>query len=317
MAIQMINQINNNKNVVIGSAFDQAPLKTQLTKFDQLLSLLPMFTPSKPVIAILRLCGVIGKTGSFKSGLTIESLNELIEKAFEIKKLLAVCLIINSPGGSPVQSELIAARIRSLAQEKKVKVYSFVEDVAASGGYWLACAGEQIYACSSSIIGSIGVVSSGFGFHEAINKLGIERRVYSQGKNKSVLDPFKPEQESDIEIVKNIQKQIHDHFIDYVKERRAGKLTQTDDILFNGEFWTAQSALDYGLIDGVDNIYNVIKKKFGKDVKIEYIANKQSWFKKKVGLINHETAQDFSQTLVDSLIDSVETKIMYDKFNMK
>lgn len=313
----MINQLNNNKNAVAGSAFEPEPLKRQVSKFNQLLSMLPIFTPVKPVIAIIRLSGVIGKTGGFKSGLTIESLNELIEKAFEIKKLTAVCLIINSPGGSPVQSELIAARIRSLAEEKKVKVYSFVEDVAASGGYWLACAGEQIYACTSSIIGSIGVVSSGFGFHSAINKLGIERRVYSQGKNKSVLDPFKPEQEGDVEIVRRIQKQIHDHFIDYVKERRAGKLTQSDDILFNGEFWTGQTALDYGLIDGIDNIYDVIKKKFGEDVSFEYIANKQSWFKKKLGLIDHQSAQDFSQTLVDSLIDSVETKIMYNKFDMK
>ena len=153
-------------------------------------------------MAVLRLSGVIGKVSTMQSGLTLESLNELIEKAFKIKKLKALCLIINSPGGSPVQSELIAKRIRDLAKENKIKIYSFIEDMAASGGYWLACSGDWIYALPSSVIDSIGVVSSGFGFHEAINKLGIERRVYTEGKNKSVLDPFKPINKDDLQIIK-------------------------------------------------------------------------------------------------------------------
>ena len=270
------------------------------------------FGASKPVVAVLRLSGVIDKVSSIKSGLTIESLHELIDKAFGIKNLEALCLSINSPGGSPVQSELISNRIRLLAQENKIPVYSFIEDVAASGGYWLACIGDQIYASRSSIIGSIGVVSASFGFPAAINKLGIERRVYTEGKNKSILDPFQPVQERDVKIIKQLQKQIHGHFIDYVKERRIGKLTQEDDILFNGEFWSGKTAADFSLIDGIDDMYSFIKKKYG-DVTIKYIANKQSWLKKKLGMVKQDVIQEFS----DSLIESIDNKITYDRFNIR
>jgi signal peptide peptidase SppA len=304
----------HNKNSIAEAKFDQVVAKRQVGKLEQLLSSLPIIGSgaSKPVIAVLRLSGVIGKVNSIKSGLTIESLHELIDKAFEIKNLEALCLSINSPGGSPVQSELISKRIRSLAQEKKIPIYSFVEDVAASGGYWLACIGDQIYASKSSIIGSIGVISASFGFPAAINKLGIERRVYAEGKNKSILDPFQPAQERDIKIIKHLQKQVHEHFIDYVKERRVGKLTQEDDILFNGEFWSGQTAVDFGLIDGIDNMYSFIKKKYG-DVTIKYVANKQSWLKKKLGMVRQNFIQEFS----DTLIESIDNKITYDKFNIR
>ena len=252
----------HNKNSIAEAKFNQVIAKRQVGKLEQLFSLLPIigFGASKPVVAVLRLSGVIDKVSSIKSGLTIESLHELIDKAFGIKNLEALCLSINSPGGSPVQSELISNRIRLLAQENKIPVYSFIEDVAASGGYWLACIGDQIYASRSSIIGSIGVVSASFGFPAAINKLGIERRVYTEGKNKSILDPFQPVQERDVKIIKQLQKQIHGHFIDYVKERRIGKLTQEDDILFNGEFWSGKTAADFSLIDGIDDMYSFIKK---------------------------------------------------------
>ncbi len=304
----------HNKNSIAEAKFDQVVAKRQVGKLEQLFSLLPIIGSgaSKPVVAVLRLSGVIGKVSSIKSGLTIESLHELIDKAFEIKNLEALCLSINSPGGSPVQSELISKRIRSLAQEKKIPIYSFVEDVAASGGYWLACIGDQIYASRSSIIGSIGVVSASFGFPTAINKLGIERRVYTEGKNKSILDPFQPVQEGDIKIIKHLQKQIHGHFIDYVKERRIGKLTQEDDILFNGEFWSGKTAVDFGLIDGIDDMYSFIKKKYG-DVTIKYVANKQSWLKKKLGMVRQDVVQEFS----DSLIESIDNKITYDRFNIR
>ncbi len=286
--------------------------KRQIGKLEHLLSFLPFGTKgSKSVVAVLRLSGVIGKVSSVKTGLSMETLNELIEKAFEIKKLVAVCLTINSPGGSPVQSELIANRIISLSKETKVPVYSFVEDIAASGGYWLACAGKEIYASKSSIIGSIGVISSGFGFQEAINKLGIERRVYTEGKNKSMLDPFQPAKANDIKIIKQLQKQIHEHFIDHVKTRRIGKLTQEDDILFNGEFWSGQSAVDFGLIDGIEDMYSFIKKKFGDNIKLEYIAGKQSWLKKKLGMVNHPP-----QEFVDSVIDTLEYKLIKSRFNI-
>ncbi|MCC8467852.1 MAG: S49 family peptidase [Rickettsia endosymbiont of Eriopis connexa] len=299
-----------NKSTMANAEFDQIITKRQISKLDQLFAL--VFGDSKEVIAVLRLSGVIGKVSTMQSGLTLESLNELIEKAFKIKKLKALCLIINSPGGSPVQSELIAKRIRDLAKENKIKIYSFIEDMAASGGYWLACSGDWIYASYSSVIGSIGVVSSGFGFHEAINTLGIERRVYTEGKNKAILDPFKPINKEDLKIIKDLQKQVYEHFVEYVKTRRVGKLTQQDEILFNGEFWAGQTALDYGLIDGIGDMYSVMKEKFGDNIKFQYLCAKQPWLKKKLGMSGKILADNFAS----SLIDAVENKIINNKFDM-
>ncbi|MGC0371758.1 MAG: hypothetical protein DGJ47_000458 [Rickettsiaceae bacterium] len=302
---------NNNEKANFTSSGEMVYNRPQSNKFNQLLSILSfnLFKP-KPVVSVLRLEGVIGKVGIGQSGLTLESMDKLITKAFEKDCLQAVCLVINSPGGSPVQSELIAKRITYLAQEKGVPVYSFVEDVAASGGYWLACAGDEIYASVSSIIGSIGVTSRGFGFAEAIKKIGIERRVYTQGKNKSVLDPFKEEQQKDIDIVKSIQKDIHQSFINHVKNSRSNRLTQDDEILFNGEFWSGQVALDYGLIDGIDDLYSFINNKFGKKVKIEPIKNKQPWFKKTLGI------DSLLGRFTDSLINSADNRINNNKFDL-
>jgi signal peptide peptidase SppA len=285
-------------------------------KFEQILSYLPLgFGGSRPVVAVFRLEGVIGKVSSFKSGLTLSATNALIEKMFKMDNLDAVCLSINSPGGSPVQAELIASRIMALGREKDIPVFSFVEDVAASGGYWLACAGEKIYASRSSIIGSIGVISSGFGFHEAIDRLGIERRVYTAGKTKSVLDPFQPAKKTDIDAIKKIQQEIHEHFIEHVKKRRAGRLTQSDDFLFNGAFWPGQMALDYGLIDGIDSLYSFIKKHYGNNTKIVYIEQKQSWFKKKLNI--GKESQSFAEELSESVMNSVEQRLISSKFEFK
>ena len=281
-------------------------------KFLQLLSTLSFnIFKSKSKIAILRLEGVIGKIGVGRSGMSLDSLNDLIEKAFFMDNVIAVCLVINSPGGSPVQSDLIFNRIKSLSNETKVPVYSFIEDMAASGGYWIASAGDEIYANRSSVIGNIGVISRGFGLTEAIKKLGIERRVYSQGNNKSVLDPFKPEKESDVELIHNIQKEIHQHFIKRIKEQRKARLNQNDEILFDGKFWSAQIALDYGLIDGIDDLHSFIRKKFGKNVKLMHIKQKQSWFKTKLGVKAFNT-----DDLAKSLINSIENKVRYDKFDL-
>lgn len=299
------------------TALTQNINKEQVGKFEQLLSVIPFFSKSsKKQITVLRLCGVIGKASSMKSGLSIESVNELIEKAFENPKTCAVCLAVNSPGGSPVQSELIASRIINLSKEKEIPVYTFVEDVAASGGYWLACAGREIYVSKASILGSIGVISSGFGFQDAINKLGIERRVYSEGKNKSILDPFQPAKAGDVKIIKQLQKQIHEHFINYIKERRAGKLTQDDEILFNGEFWAGQTAVDFGLADGIDDMYSFIKRNFGDEVKIEYIASKQPWLKRKLGMTK-TTIDNFPEDIANALLNSLENKITETPFRLK
>ena len=282
-------------------AIDNSKIKSFYNCISDILTL-EFMKSSKPRIAILRLCGVIGKAGFIGSkGLSLEDLNDRIEEAFSCNKLEAVCLIINSPGGSPVQSELIAKRIITLSKSKKIPVYSFVEDVAASGGYWLACAGSKIFASKNSIIGSIGVISSSFGLQEAINKIGIERRIYTSGKNKSILDPFMPAKESDIELIKTLQSTVHAHFIEYVKTRRSGKITQDDDLIFNGEFWAGDIALDYGLIDGIDDVYSFISNEFGDKVKIEYIKPKESWIKRKLSVFAKIFAEEISSEMKQSV----------------
>ena len=262
---------------------------------------------SKKNLVVLKLSGPIGNIG-IKNGLSIDSLRKDIEKAFNMPKLAGVCLLINSPGGSPVQSELIASRIIQLSKEKEVPVYAFVEDIAASGGYFLAISADKIFASKSSIIGSIGVVSRSFGMSEMIKKLGIERRVYAQGKNKSLLDPFMPAKSQDINIIKNLQQHIYKHFVDFVKSRRGGRLNHNDDILFNGDIWTGEKAHELGLIDGIDNMYNFIKDNFGSNVNITYIEKKESWIKKRLGLSYN------SQGLIDETLDKIAEKIEFDKF---
>ncbi len=284
------------------------------SKLEQFLSALPIIGKGKEVVAVLRLEGVIGKAGLGKSGMSASALNSLIEKTFKIDKLKCVCLAINSPGGSPVQSELIASRIIELAKEKDVPVYSFVEDVAASGGYWLACAGDKIFVSRSSIVGSIGVISSGFGFQDAIKKMGVERRVYTQGNNKSVLDPFQPAKDKDVKIIKKIQSEIHDHFMQHVKERRGNRLTQTDNILFSGEFWTGQTAIDFGLADGIFNMHSFIKKKFGENIKVQNMEAKQSWFKKKFGA--RQASKEIASEIAIETINALEDKAFESKFKL-
>jgi signal peptide peptidase SppA len=308
----MKNQFNQSSITNLSSVV--ANVQGQKNSKSCFFSSIPIFRSTKPVVAVLNLTGVIGKTSSMKSGLSIQCLNEQIEEAFNMTKLSAVCLIINSPGGSPVQSELISQRIINLSIQKNVPVYSFVEDVAASGGYWLACAGEEIYASKSSILGSIGVISSGFGFHEAIGKLGIERRVYTEGKNKSVLDPFQPSKQSDIKIIKDLQRNIHEHFIDFVKSRRGGRLTQSDEILFNGEFWTGNIALDFGLIDGIEDMYTFIREKFGVDAKIKHIKVKQSWLKQKLGMKVYN--KNLRQEIINDFVETISDKISASKYDL-
>jgi signal peptide peptidase SppA len=311
----------NNKSTITDNKPLLQPKRSK--KLEQILSFLQMGfgNSNDPVVAVIRLEGVIGQVSSLKQGLNIKDLNKIIEKAFKFDRLDAICLSINSPGGSPVQSELICKRITSMAVKRDVPVYSFVEDVAASGGYWLACAGDKIFASKSSIIGSIGVISSSFGFTEAIKKIGVERRVYNQGDNKSIMDPFLPTKAADVKIIKAMQENVHEHFIEHVKSRRGNRLTQTDDILFHGEFWTGKTALDYGLIDGIDDMYSFIHKNYGENTKFEYIEQKTSWFKKKLGLgANISTnviSEEFASNLASSLIEEAENRIESSRFNLK
>lgn len=227
------------------------------------------------IIPVVRLHGPI-MAEQRANRINIESVNPILEKAFAVKSAPAVAIVINSPGGSPVQSRLVSKRIRELAEKHEKQVLVFVEDVAASGGYFIAVAGDEIYADPSSIVGSIGVIMAGFGFEEAIKKLGVSRRVYTAGKNKSTLDPFMPEKQEDIERIKMFETDIHQVFIDWVKSHRAGKLTAEDDDLFTGEWWTGVRAVDLGLIDGLGDVYEVTREKYGDKVKLKWIEKRRS-----------------------------------------
>ncbi len=221
------------------------------------------FIKKPPVVAVIRLSGMIA-TGA-RGQLNDAALAPVIERAFRKGKPQAVALVINSPGGSPVQSSLITARIRRLADEKELPVYAFVEDVAASGGYWLATAADEIYADESSILGSIGVISAGFGLTRLIEKIGVERRVYTAGKSKSMLDPFRPEDPDDIKRLKTLQDDIHDAFKQQVTTRRAAKLPTNED-LFTGDIWLGRAAIEKGLADGIGHVVPVMKQKYGDEV---------------------------------------------------
>jgi signal peptide peptidase SppA len=207
--------------------------------------------------------------------LSLEGVEPQLKKAFSVNGAKAVALIVNSPGGSPVQSALIGQRIRELAKKADVPVLAFCEDVAASGGYWIAVSADQVYANAASVVGSIGVVSAGFGFDRAIEKLGVERRVYTAGKNKMTLDPFQPQQEEDVARLKALQQDVHQQFIAYILERRGAKLTAPHDELFSGAFWTGQQAVGLGLIDGLGECRQIVRDRFGEEVEFMFVEPKR------------------------------------------
>lgn len=240
------------------------------TILGDLLAKLPIerFLNPPPVVGVLRLDGVIGRSaGPGRPGLSLASHERAIAKLFDRKNLKAVALVVNSPGGSPVQSALIAKRIRDLAAEKELPLVSFCEDVAASGGYWLACAGDEIYADANSIIGSIGVISAGFGFPDLIERFGIERRVYSTGSRKGMLDPFQDEKPEDVDRLRELHEDIFENFKTHVRERRGDKLRAADGALFTGDIWTGNQALEVGLIDGLAEMRSEMRKRYGDKVK--------------------------------------------------
>jgi signal peptide peptidase SppA len=226
---------------------------------------------SDPIIPVVRLSGPIGAVMPLRTGLAMSSVAPLLERAFSVPGARAVALVINSPGGSAAQSHLIFKRVRALAEEKKLPVIAFVEDAAASGGYMIACAADEIYADPASIVGSIGVVSASFGFHELIERIGIERRVHTAGKSKAMLDPFRPENPDDVVRLKGLQRQIHDVFVGLVRDRRGEKLNDSYDDLFSGAFWVGAEALDLGLIDGLGDIRTILRQRFGEKVRFRMI----------------------------------------------
>ncbi|WP_114965444.1 S49 family peptidase [Alkalilacustris brevis] len=261
------------------------------------------FVKSDPVVSVVRLSGTIASGGRVGGVLNDAALEPVIERAFSRRRPRAVALLINSPGGSPVQSALIAARIRRLAGEKTLPVHAFVEDVAASGGYWLASAADHIWLDQSSIVGSIGVISAGFGFQELISRYGIERRLYTAGRSKALLDPFSPQKREDVKRLNELLEQIHDSFIAQVKERRGTRLNGGDD-LFNGDIWIGQKAVDLGLADGLAHLVPKMKEIYGDKVKLVPYGLRRPFF------------QRLGAQVVNDAIDAVEERALWSRYGL-
>jgi signal peptide peptidase SppA len=270
-------------------------------------------------IPVIRLHGAIMTGGSqFRQSLSLATTAGLIEKAFAFPDAPAVAISINSPGGSPVQSRLIYKRIRDLAAERNRRVLVFVEDVAASGGYMIAVAGDEIIADPSSIVGSIGVVSASFGFPELMKKIGVERRVHTAGQNKAVLDPFKPEKKEDVERLKALQLEVHDTFIDLVKERRGSKLANDPD-LFTGLFWTGRRGLALGLVDALGDMRAVLKDRFGPKTRLKLITQPRGLFGRGLGFFGSRggfSAPDLAEAAIGGLLDAAEERALWSRFGL-
>jgi signal peptide peptidase SppA len=286
---------------------------------DKLMQYLPArFRPGTAVVPVVRLSGVIGAVTPLRPGLTLAGIAKVLERAFSYRHAKAVALVINSPGGSPVQSRQIYLRIKQLAAEKKLPVLVFVEDVAASGGYMIACAGDEIICDPSSILGSIGVVGGSFGFQEAIKRLGIERRLYTAGEHKAMLDPFLPENPDDVAKLKAIQREIHQIFISLVKESRGARLKGSDDTLFTGEYWAGDSSVALGLADSIGDLRSTLRARYGDKVLTPVIAQPTGLLS---GLLGRKSpgagqlsALESMAGLPDELISAVETRAIWAKF---
>lgn len=270
-----------------------------------------------PVVSVLRLSGPIGTIGLGRAGLSLARLAPAIERAFTLPLVKAVALSINSPGGSPVQSALIAKRIRAMAIEKKLPVVAFVEDAAASGGYWLACAADEIYADANSIVGSIGVVSSGFGFADLMRRFGVRRRLYTSGDRKALLDPFQPEDPEDVARLKAIQRDIHESFQAYVRERRGDRLRAPDSELFSGEFWTGRRSLELGLVDGIDDLRTAMRRRFGDEVRLRPVGGEPGLWRRMFRLragadIDALLARDWAS----ELLQAAESRALWSRFGL-
>jgi signal peptide peptidase SppA len=274
-----------------------------------------------PTVPVLRLTGPIGMATPLRPGLGLASVAGPIEKAFSMSKLPSVAVVVNSPGGSPVQSNLIFRRIRQLAKEKEKRVYVFCEDIAASGGYFLALAGDEIYADPSSIVGSIGVISAGFGLDKLIDRFGIERRVHTAGKDKGALDPFRPERPEDVALLKELQRDVHEVFAGVVKERRGAKLNGPEEELFSGSFWSAAKARDLGLIDGIADLRSKMRELHGDKVRLKPVPLAAGGLLSRLKrLPSFETITNdgfaFAPSFADDLISAVEARALWSRFGL-
>src|SRR5262245_27990312 len=271
------------------------------------------FRTDIPVVPVVRLAGVIGGVTPLRPGLLLSTIARSLDRAFAMPHARALALVINSPGGSPAQSNLIFQRIRQLADEKKIPVLAFVEDVGASGGYMLACAADEIICNEFSIVGSIGVVGASFGFNQLMEKVGIERRLYTAGDNKAMLDPFLPEKPEDVQRIKAIQKDVHENFIALVKERRGSKLKGSEETLFSGEFWTAQKAIELGLADRIGDLRSTLRERFGEKVHTPLISAERSLFGRRVPGVSLVDAFH-PPALADDLISALEVRAIWGRY---
>lgn len=266
-----------------------------------------------PIVSVIRLEGVIGAGGRFQRGLNLDAVASEIEAAFASKRVRAVALVINSPGGAPVQAELIRRRLTDLSAEKDIPLIAFCEDVAASGGYWLACAAPKIYALEASVIGSIGVISAGFGAPELLAKIGLERRIYAAGTQKSMLDPFQPEKADDVARLKALQEDIHDDFKKLVRDSRTDRLAAPEDELFNGAFWTGKKAQELGLIDDIGELRQVMRQQFGENVKFR-TRRKRRGLMARLGMASDSAAGNWVGDWIEAGFDALETRALWARF---
>lgn len=270
-----------------------------------------------PVVPVVRLTGVIGFSTPLRPGLTLASVAKSLERAFAWPRGRAVALLINSPGGSAVQSHLVFQRIRQLSTEKERPVIAFVEDVAASGGYMIACAADEIVADSSSIVGSIGVIGASFGFAKLIDKIGVERRIYTSGINKSMLDPFLPERPEDVARLKTIQEEIHAAFIALVKSRRGGKLSGPDETLFSGEYWAAGKGKEYGFVDRIGDLRSTLRERYGEKVETPLVSAGRGLFGRATPGVSANIGELlYRPGLTDELISSLEARAIWARYGL-
>jgi signal peptide peptidase SppA len=266
-----------------------------------------------PIVPVVRLSGAIGRVSRFQSGLTLASVAPLLRKAFAIRTAPAVALLVNSPGGAPVQSHLIYKRIRALAEEKEKTVIVFVEDVCASGGYMIACAGDEIVVDPASIVGSIGVVTAGFGFVDAMRKVGVERRVYTSGESKVILDPFQPEKPEDVARLRAIQEEVHDHFIEIVRTRRGEVLAKDKDAeIFSGQFWSGKTGVALGLADRTGDLRSVLRERFGKKVRLRLFSTERSFLGRRGMGIGGALGATFSEAVLSEL----DERMLWERYRL-
>jgi serine protease SohB len=272
------------------------------------------FRRDRPVVPVVRLTGVVGFSTPLKPGLTLAGVARMLDRVFAVRDAAAVALSINSPGGSPAQSHLIFRRIRELAQEKNRRVIAFVEDAAASGGYMIACAADEIIADPNSIVGSIGVVGGSFGFDKLIAKIGVERRLYTSGEHKGMLDPFLPENPDDVERLKKLQREIHDGFITLVKSRRGSRLNGPENDLFSGEYWTGRRALDLGLVDAIGDLRSTLRERFGDKVYTPLVTGERSFFGRRVFGVGR--GELMPTGLADDMISALEARALWARYGL-